>query len=460
MDAQVTSPLVQLPVELLLYSTRYLSTTDLCSMRITCRAVERALFKSFSFEFFRRKQFMFSDFSLQALLDISRHPNFSQTLQHVSLGLDRFNVNFYGFKTQENAVWFHQEAAKQVTLLSTGRGLDMLTEAFTNLKNLTTVDIRDFNSPTRFRDGSQSTWASYGATTITTRAAGPSRVYFGSSVQSEFASSIFSLVLGALAKADARPENLEVLLRRRSEGLFDHCFDLTSPHTGSIRQLLAGLRKLHVDVDFHRGIRHALSVVPAGDQTFQSVLLRGICFHKFLARMDNMDWLRINFQHAKLYPADIFMSHFAVPETPSSPRPLCKLSRLDFGHTSVSLTALISVVKRIPTLRKLTLRRIALFDAAHVYGTSTICANFLRQLANVSNLHNLALEDISEGTNSDTAHQVLFGGKSSTRYLTGDITDYINAIADLATVDRPMEVDEDGDDLDTEDFSDDDQEEL
>lgn len=75
--------LLSLPLELLVHVTTFVATPDLSSLRLTCRKIEQSLYEWFSEEFFVKKQFMLTHLSLQALVDISRHPNFSKRLKHV-----------------------------------------------------------------------------------------------------------------------------------------------------------------------------------------------------------------------------------------------------------------------------------------------------------------------------------------------------------------------------------------
>ena len=72
--------LVYLPAEVLLRIARNLTTSELGKMRLTCKAIEKPLFLSFAHEFFRKKQFMFFEDSLQALVDISRDPSVAKYL--------------------------------------------------------------------------------------------------------------------------------------------------------------------------------------------------------------------------------------------------------------------------------------------------------------------------------------------------------------------------------------------
>jgi len=77
------SVLLSLPLEILVEISSYLTTPDLGALRLTCKQVERSLWDWFSKEFFAKKQFMITQQSLQALVDISHHPSLSKILQHV-----------------------------------------------------------------------------------------------------------------------------------------------------------------------------------------------------------------------------------------------------------------------------------------------------------------------------------------------------------------------------------------
>ena len=82
------SPLLRLPLELLLRITYHLTTPELGHVRLTCRQAEAALFRSFAREFFRRKRFMLTEFSLRALVDISKS-RLGQHLQFLEIGLEK-----------------------------------------------------------------------------------------------------------------------------------------------------------------------------------------------------------------------------------------------------------------------------------------------------------------------------------------------------------------------------------
>jgi hypothetical protein len=75
--------LLDMPLELLVQISSYVTTPDLSALRLTCKRLERSLWEWFAEEFFVKKQFMITQPSLQALLDISYHPSLSKKLKHV-----------------------------------------------------------------------------------------------------------------------------------------------------------------------------------------------------------------------------------------------------------------------------------------------------------------------------------------------------------------------------------------
>jgi len=112
---------------------------------------------------------MFTEFSLQALVEISKS-RLSLSLKHVIFGLERplMRSNFHGQPVsadpQANAHVqsnrFRQECVDHMSLLSTNQDVEMLAEAFSNLYNLDTIGIRDWSSRTRNRDYPHNYWNS------------------------------------------------------------------------------------------------------------------------------------------------------------------------------------------------------------------------------------------------------------------------------------------------------------
>lgn len=78
--------LEDLPAELLVNIASQLTTVDYGSVRRTCSTIEQKLFDNFGREFFKRKQFMLTQSSLQTLIDISNHEALKQYLTKVIIG--------------------------------------------------------------------------------------------------------------------------------------------------------------------------------------------------------------------------------------------------------------------------------------------------------------------------------------------------------------------------------------
>lgn len=83
--------LMSLPLELLVYISSFVSTSDLAALRLTCKQTEKSLYEWFSEEFFVKKQFMLTQPSLQVLLDISRHVSLSKKLKHLIIATNVYD---------------------------------------------------------------------------------------------------------------------------------------------------------------------------------------------------------------------------------------------------------------------------------------------------------------------------------------------------------------------------------
>ena len=163
------TPLVSIPLEILLQITSNLTTPEYGNLRCTCKHIEETLFDSFSREFFTKKQFMFTEFSLKALVDISKS-RLSSCLSHVIFGLERPSLRSLpaashsianpqsNIRIKNNRLL--QEYIDQASLINTDQDVEMLTEAFSNLSNLEIIGMRDFNSRARKRDYPNTEWKS------------------------------------------------------------------------------------------------------------------------------------------------------------------------------------------------------------------------------------------------------------------------------------------------------------
>lgn len=385
MDPQLGSFLVQIPLEILTRITYFISTTDLGNVRLSCRALEQSLFNFFSHEFFRKKQFMVSTDSLQALVDIAKHPTLSPALKHVIICTDRPHHNkWVQDRNDEARARLEIANADHMHLLATGGLRDMLADAFAHLTNLEIVDIRDFNSPSRRRDGYGAAWRSYGA--VTMAASTDSSINVGPrGDQDPYPSQIFGAVTTALAVAEARPKSIEVLFRsgyHQAFALYDTAFYIPPRMEASMSSLLAGLQSLHLTVTLTHHWR-----------------FRPFIFQKFLAMASNLTWLRLNFNQTDRTGAEEMLSWLALADTQSpqahfdlQPIHFRHLERLDLGTVEMEPKTLLNLVAKFaPTLTSLYLRRVALFDKNFDHRSSTKVNPWERCLSAMAKLPGLNL---------------------------------------------------------------------
>ncbi|OCK89439.1 uncharacterized protein K441DRAFT_619442 [Cenococcum geophilum 1.58] len=417
MDSQ--SPLTKVPLEILLLITAYLPTRDLCSLRRTCMHIETSLSKTFFREFFTKKQFMLSEESLQALVDISNHPRLSQCLSHVIIGLDNYEncCKASNFGRTLRTPRFCTGRADQFTFLSTGQDREMLAQAFRNLPNLQTIGLRNFNSRGRVRDGCE--WTSYGATTIFQetglRLINDHRLP-ASDEQTRFAARAFSTILYALGQSGAKPHTFEVLLRQRRLGLNDNAFNIPKFLEPSVTPVLSNLKSLLLVLD----LSSEPMLLATGDDDSPDVTRPDYLLRQFLCRTPNLTHLRLNVQNAQPPRAEDFLLWLSRPVTqvdsinsssgppiPKSPDlvALSQLRRLDFGMILVSPRTLLAAIHKFkPTLRALSLWKITLCpqdQQHHRNPRANMWAEFFGQL---SDLDYISVGYLSQVLRDQTQH--------------------------------------------------------
>lgn len=201
------SPLLNIPLEVLLQITSYLTTPEYGHVRLTCKHLEASLFGAFKREFFSKRQFALMEFSIQALVDIAKSrlgPSLTHLIIHLESppgidsprGIDDVSAQFNVYLTE---FLNHNE------FITTGTDAEMLTDAVKHLPNLETVGMRDFNSKTRSRDNTE--WHSYGVPTLNARSGHPLHVPRSAHGveymrrHSRYTSHVFLTILRALARA-------------------------------------------------------------------------------------------------------------------------------------------------------------------------------------------------------------------------------------------------------------------
>ncbi|RMZ68590.1 F-box domain-containing [Pyrenophora seminiperda CCB06] len=358
--------LLSIPLELLVAVSSFLPTEDLGSLRLTCKQVEKSLYEWFSKEFFTKKQFMLTHTSLQALVDISNHVSLSKKLVHVIIGMNVYEAMPLRFRDANAAECYIQGYEAQKALLSTGMDREMLSEAFERLENLTTVGIRDFNSPNRFRDGKS--WGSWGATTVYretgARLSAPGHYFSGTQeVVNGLPERIFSNILYALGKAKRQPPEFEVLLRH--DGLSDIAFSLPDFIRPTVEPVLQHMTTLLLNLDLKPRNHHTHSNGTNADPNPGR-----LCRH-FLRCTPNLIHLRLNFSKHQVANNENFLKWLSQP-APAVCAPnadftdppaiaLSHLNVLELGQLSTNAPSLVDIITKFaPTLKDLSLWRMNL----------------------------------------------------------------------------------------------------
>ncbi|GAB7330024.1 hypothetical protein MBLNU13_g01714t1 [Cladosporium sp. NU13] len=331
--------LLRLPPELMLRISTYLTTIELGSFRLTCKDVERNLFKSFALEFFTKRQFMITQFSLDALAGIANHPTLAPYLNEVIIGLDAIH-------DRDSIVYDDDKNISRDVFLATGGACDLLVDAFSKLPNLRSVGLRDYHGNGRFRDGEYAKWRSYGWSCGT-----PFRERFAPP------DDMLPLLLFTLGKASVRPTNFEAFLRRKR--IPDRSFDIT-PLRSDVASVLSGLRTLLLNLDDVRPLN-----APQGPRFNGHHHLQ-----RFLQHTPLLEHLRLNFANrvadtSNDIGSESLLRWFGTPTgvavtTGSSPIALDHLTTLDLGLLYVTPKTLLQVVSKCAKLKALSLWKVTL----------------------------------------------------------------------------------------------------
>ncbi|KAK4565370.1 hypothetical protein LTR86_003987 [Recurvomyces mirabilis] len=360
--------LLALPPEVVVHVSTFLNTKEFGDFRHSCKAIETAIFKVFSKEFFSKRQFMLEQVSLQALVDISKHPVLSKQLSEVIISTHNLPNQYNGSNRLYSALVGSGYVSQDV-LISTGLARDMLVEAFSNLPNLRTVGLRDFDGLGRYRDGTDARWRTYGWSY------GMDPLDLGShQLENHSPDSYLSLILLALGQArtpvqampkavqhsESRsqgqadpfppthsPMHLDIILRRHRK-LLPRSFDVLGGYMGTIiKPILAGLKQLLLVVDSNERYR---LVDPMNDPPPRDGLAN------FLQHCPQLETLRLNFCSDDQY-AERFLQWFGAPSTTVlgaaalgaefatvAPLSLPYLKSLDLGMLTASPSTLVRTV--------------------------------------------------------------------------------------------------------------------
>ena len=390
-------PILKMPIEILLRITDRLPTPSLCNMRLTCSALERSLYRSFTDEFFVRKQFMMTEDSLQALIDIAKS-RLGQHVRYVYFGLDHFHGDAARpLPDPEKERILRERYGRTVALWSSGAHRVMLTEAFSLLPGLKGVVIRDFNSRRRTRDGHGKEWRSYGSTTLfqetgvnlpqaLTRHWGMPQPI---TPLDQFCSQVFLAIVSALAAAKSTTESIEVM-SRQGNYLQDFAFLVPKSSMKDVSQLLGGLRQLHLSLDLSwRETTHW-----SAQNANQSLTPPAPFLQQFLALMPSLKNLRINEQGANRVAGPALRHLLDSLSTTALP----SLEELSLGHFAVELHTLLGLISRFTSLKSLELWKLVMTQDIRDDWESTPKENlWAKLLGNLINIPNLNLTYVKFG---------------------------------------------------------------
>lgn len=373
------SRLLAIPFEVLINITSYLTTPEYGGLRVVCRHLDASLFQPFAREFFTKKAFILTEFSLQALVDIS-NSRFGPSLKCLIINLERPGTIQW---SAPNSI-SREEFYNHKTLMSSGRDVELITEALRNLPNLETFGLRDFPSSGRYRDGGAELWRPYGAQTFERQTGAMlSRPSFNYNNERQMSANLiyvchaFLTSLRALghAKMAHCPPRLEVILRHCH--IPDFGFNIPRYLEPTILPVLQDLKVLFLDL---------------GRLTFPSYMVKmgaiieaypGFLATLFLSKLQSLEHLRLNFRDcadgaatplfrwlaqspptlqtltAPVGPA-LGVGSDRVPSLPDAPS-LPRLEQLDIGMITTELFPLLGLFRRYKSsLRKISLHRVRL----------------------------------------------------------------------------------------------------
>ncbi|ROW01883.1 hypothetical protein VMCG_05574 [Cytospora schulzeri] len=360
--------LASLPPELLNNIARPLSTKDFNALRSSCKPIEDKLFPYWANCFFKKRQFMIDQFSLQTLVHISQHNALSKVMTHLVIGLDEFRA-ISSASIQRDVLEYGQwraAAAGQDNLVQTGVAIDLLSTALANLPNLKTIDVRDFNSPTRYRDsvGQQAAeWRSYGWSRYGQWK--HAHAHYHPYRTKEFIGHVFKAVLTALDRCSPDLDSLEVVLRNRRHSLVDDAFAFSPALGPGLTKTLHSLKKLHLDLVCQGNLELPPTVGTNAIRDFFDPLTAYT--RSFLGYTKNVTWLRLNFSHTSVASRKFLKWLSLKPDcnpqlghigwTEMNPAPVAlPLRRLDLGSITVQPEVLHKVLAKFPDLESLYLR--------------------------------------------------------------------------------------------------------
>lgn len=209
---------------------------------------------------------MIDEYSLQTLLDISRHPELSKSLRHLIIGVDEIDTRDTLAYTRTCHVesppgypklfqYWRDAAAAQQALLNTGRAVELLSSAMSGLSNLNALSVTGselfryapyYSRVYRYPDLG---FRSYGSSAYQMQ---PRYTTTGMTNTKGFPDRVFNVALNSLLRSTTRVTSLRtnLFLDDVLEHLDDEAFDLAplQHRQTNAAAMLGVLSELHLDV--------------------------------------------------------------------------------------------------------------------------------------------------------------------------------------------------------------------
>ncbi|KAI0890511.1 uncharacterized protein GGS22DRAFT_151073 [Annulohypoxylon maeteangense] len=352
------------PLEVLIEITSYLDTPSYCALRLTCKGIEAAVFRTFAQKYFRKIRFMRTEFSLQALVDISKS-RLSTYLQHVIISTRllcpkrSFSIKRPPMDERDNGlVKFNQLCSDQLALLETSYYQEMLVEAFRNL-NLQVVEVSEHTLtffPSRIP-------VAYGVSHILRETSVDVKLddISNHSFHRKLNTSCVQNVLFALGKAGSRPKRFEIEIYHNK--FDDDTLNIPNFMSKAVSPVLSSLEAIEIRV----GPKTMVSI-PSGLVETISDKLDTYYLRKFLSQSNQIKHLRLEqirhfdgfFKWLTAPRLNESCGRFLGPE-PAQPPIFANLHELELGWFEVNFHDILVVLKRFSTtLQKLTLHDMTL----------------------------------------------------------------------------------------------------
>ncbi|KAI0161222.1 hypothetical protein GGR57DRAFT_498739 [Xylariaceae sp. FL1272] len=398
----ISPTFLELPLELLLLIWDYLAIDDAFALRLVCRELASRLFEPFCKEFFTERRFSISYYSLNVLLEITKHPDLKKCLKHLTIGLDRFdsadalprvvnnwNQDTHSATATSDAKYYKLEALNQEQnfLLNSGKFQLLMSQALLALPDLQSLVLRDRNAPKKLeRSGANPLLASFGAERVS-RETGCDltgdlpNAHLGAH-DDRFVDSVFLATLLALVQGQSKIDSLTVDIQKDNLGLSSSAFSLPECFLADIYPILARLRSLHLSVSITRSALGSYSDRSRSFLRWQTYQLAS-----FLQKAPDLTSIRIQCKELGHFPKEIIRGLADIldpPETlehhldnqldranvcgdissipPILPHCFHSLKELELENMTTSIIPLSRVLKSVAgTLRRLTLRKVALW---------------------------------------------------------------------------------------------------